>query len=1786
MAEDPSYEELYEENLELLEEKEKLTAKVRELEGASASGRDASRLGEQTTAALQRAQADLAAARLEASDRGRAVDALKKRQEGWDNEKANLEQALSDKDDRLRLALKGTQKLDGHKDAQREERRKQTTTQRELLESAAENESMRAEVSTLTSQLGVLTGALTVAAAERDEILAMRDAADAAHDDAEARFDAATLDVDEAHAQLERAAAEQAALQKKLENFNEASARREAALRSELVEFQDEVQKLRQTTKVGAFTSQLDSSAAALSQERAENERLDAENVELAVLADFLRQRVELLEKGEANSESSEAGKLRDDFAQAETKLAEADSRHTSLEDEIARLEAELADDRELLAMAAERGGMGVAEAVRRNKRMKVLLRDRERQIEKGADRLAVQVEASEFLHASIARFKLVLDGAGDALTALATDADEEALAVECKACADKDFMFDGVELRGDSLSRVAQLEAAHQQVEQQLDDLEEERLRLLKRLRDTAMHVSDKGVRFVGLTQQQLEQVRNFAARLRSSAEEDEAFLAQQTFDNDDFTGGSSMQRRALAKVKAARVQDQLAICRLEERLRGLKRALRKATGGSIEDSLEGDVDADDFEAGDPPELAALLRRELGSLTEALQLGGSRNEPAAQPCEPHLAKMLEVIQAQERNGAELAARLDDARAEVAALRASAVGGGPASPRVRETPSFRGAQPKSPRGEEEDVASFAFAGVTVRAAGYQGAAANRQTGANQTPLHFGHNAGGDTVRSGYTQFGISQTPRTTQGRAHLDRMTRGLKLPDEAWAGELRDAHAALAEALEALSESGQECAEQGAALALLSGRYALARQHVAVLYDEHVQYVEKAQALDVQRLADISRLREQKELAEVEAANSKRLAQVLEEGDSLKLECRDLTRRVTHFEMNEMLLRRRYAIAEESRIGEAQRRIGAERALSELEASLRGRILYLELWKQGASSRVDRLQAELAESVPANLACARNAELEALRDEHVELIRDAASLRAELTRLRDCPRMVVHSKQAEDSAKVARVRAEAELSAVSARLAVYVDKSVSSANPDVKRLVQELAQLRGDKSRLEVEVAIFKEAAGLATARANSATEDSERSRERCQVAEDEARDARDQAADARRNASRALQRLGDAATVEQASVLRAAARAAQDLCSGLKRENFRLAELASIASAQAAAFARQKDEAAADHAAVLERAAALEARSDDDRHIGKLQRELLAVKATYRLFASKYEALRGALRRKEATACKAEAQLDARDEALVALRDERHAQVEALRRALGEISRCVAPAHRARASKAGADALALAHGSAGVRGGRLAAFGDSADDLAQDENSTKWTNALMVDDRVDAARHLGREIFALQNQARGRESELAASEAAREVLEDRASGLELERDAATQLLNDLLAAQGLGATGTGSTSRNLAAGQAAKRILVLSEEVKSVKLQNIVEKRELVSLRDSNRRLQASVAASEDALATADRARVEAEAKALLHVGNAFSPEGGDECFGSKKPLLGVDPRALAALALQLGMGSAELGTGRSIQGTSAALANVRLDEASERANAAHKGALELANDVREARQLASCAKQGEEEALRNAALLARAVDYYERTSGESAQDAVPGLAAAKAFLKQRGVAGGATLSPRTRPAQRDAFDRNDQSRLQAIATQTIASLKALVAEKNRALALAESRLEEGREAFRREAVADRAEIERLTEKVYREHEDAIDQLRGAAATIARADANAGGQEDGGGILSRRLEQVACGPASGMCRRGEPDCHLATASSCDLHGRGCTSMMGCWWPSSASRG
>ena len=116
--------------------------------------------------------------------------------------------------------------------------------------------------------------------------------------------------------------------------------------------------------------------------------------------------------------------------------------------------------------------------------------------------------------------------------------------------------------------------------------------------------------------------------------------------------------------------------------------------------------------------------------------------------------------------------------------------------------------------------------------------------------------------------------------------------------------------------------------------------------------------------------LHEQKETLAVKLKNYEETVgyQMPVQADTLmfKERYREQVTRVTSYQVNELKLQRRHNILEEELRTERDRRARAELALDDLNATMRGRILYLELWKQGASVRVERLQAELADSVPA----------------------------------------------------------------------------------------------------------------------------------------------------------------------------------------------------------------------------------------------------------------------------------------------------------------------------------------------------------------------------------------------------------------------------------------------------------------------------------------------------------------------------------------------------------------------------------------------------------------------------------------------------------------------------------------------------------------------------------------------------------------------------------------------------------------------------------------------------
>jgi len=87
--------------------------------------------------------------------------------------------------------------------------------------------------------------------------------------------------------------------------------------------------------------------------------------------------------------------------------------------------------------------------------------------------------------------------------------------------------------------------------------------------------------------------------------------------------------------------------------------------------------------------------------------------------------------------------------------------------------------------------------------------------------------------------------------------------------------------------------------------------------------------------------------------------------------------------------------------------------------------------------------------------------------------------------------------------------------------------------------------------------------------------------------------------------------------------------------------------------------------------------------------------------------------------------------------------------------------------------------------------------------------------------------------------------------------------------------------------------------------------------------------------------------------------------------------------------------------------------------------------------------------------------------------------------------------------------------------------------------------VKEKVRAIAKLEARYDEFRRITRRQAAADRAEIERLTERLYQEHGVAIHQLRSAVSVIEQASPGnipeMSARHASHGLLTLRLEKLS---------------------------------------------
>merc|ERR1719473_1995235 len=122
------------------------------------------------------------------------------------------------------------------------------------------------------------------------------------------------------------------------------------------------------------------------------------------------------------------------------------------------------------------------------------------------------------------------------------------------------------------------------------------------------------------------------------------------------------------------------------------------------------------------------------------------------------------------------------------------------------------------------------------------------------------------------------------------------------------------------------------------------------------------------------------------------------------------------------------------------------------------------------------------------------------------------------------------------------------------------------------------------------------------------------------------------------------------------------------------------------------------------------------------------------------------------------------------------------------------------------------------------------------------------------------------------------------------------------------------------------------------------------------------------------------------------------------------------------------------------------------------------------------------------------------------------------------------------QTGMSGVPGTPAHARAAQ---LYENETSKLQKAAEATIRSLKEILAEKTDLIEELHERVRQGQLQRLKEKEVDQAEIERLSERLYRENADAIGQLRSAVQTLDAAPSQAAGGMLVPVALNREMEE-----------------------------------------------
>lgn len=830
---------------------------------------------------------------------------------------------------------------------------------------------------------------------------------------------------------------------------------------------------------------------------------------------------------------------------------------------------------------------------------------------------------------------------------------------------------------------------------------LEEENIRLRKTLKNQAGAVGEAGFKYAGMTADQLMKVNEFALRLR---------------DGKTDLPLNDRSKELLYENKRLREEIQVRSLQVERYERELgyamtggampsagsftaQRATKEASGGSDDGSRGGGMSHVHGELSGLRNDMQQLMNENTKLREHVtnqqndlmfHLHNQRSAASSRrgsvtdgkdeaPVNTHFAGEPDIVAVLIANNEHLHKELKELKEAAEAKREEGKGASHSQAGQRDT-EYTGAYQtlyasisRPPTGLKKSGVNFGTLGTPIRRS-TSGTALTGNT-FKQTPW-TPMGASGNFI-GGY------MLPATPTGSQLHTRAISAMNLPPEEWADEVKNLNAQLIESLEQLYEREQELEDQQTFIAAQEDSMVEIKQQLATLYFDYANRSDVWDKREKEYKADSLALHAERDDLKLRLKRTQESLDVLQREDKSSVEAKlaELSRKVIVYEVNETVLSRKFVSQSEQLVLEQQIRQRLEADFVEMETVLKKRILSLEQFKAAVGSRLGKLQGRVDTSVPQEDYLALQAELDNLREDHLTALQREVELKIYALKSQDLAREV-------RGMKVAKAHLQADLTAARATVAnlstqiehekTLTTRALLASESSVAQadLVSEMAAFRGDSGRMEVELkasrkhcALLQEQLENALTEADFLTRRTHELVKREEVANVRESEARKAALDVKLAYEGGLTRL-------DSENLRAELDNAQRSLENAITESAKNRELAEIASCQAQTLSSFKQVHDEELQELRKYCSKLESKGDDELLIGRLQRQLMSTKTSYKAFTRKYQILRGSVRQRDLALRVLETRLDQREAAALDLQETHRLELSAMKKAIRQIT------------------------------------------------------------------------------------------------------------------------------------------------------------------------------------------------------------------------------------------------------------------------------------------------------------------------------------------------------------------------------------------------------------------------------------------------------------------------------------------------------------------------------